>query len=122
MRVNSESRSSTLYPQLRNETIPQSFFALSSLERLYLSDNDLAAVGAEFGLLGELRILALRNNRIARISANALAGLVYLKELHLQGIVYRKTKLRKDHEKLNPSFTLQEIRRGLQKLLFFNWT
>ncbi len=94
MRVNSESRPSTLYRQLRNETIPQSFFTLSSLERLYLSDNDLAAVGAEFGLLGELRILALRNNRIARISANALAGLVYLKELHLQGIVYRKTKLR----------------------------
>ncbi len=119
MRVNSESRSSsTLYRQLRNETIPQSFFTLSSLERLYLSDNDLAAVGAEFGFLGELRILALRNNRIARISANALAGLVYLEELHLQGIVYRKTKFRKDHEKLNPSFTLQEIRCGLQKLLF----
>ena len=72
--------------QLRIESLPASFFTLSSLERLYLSDNELTALSAEFGGLSNLRILALRNNQLTKMSDVAVEKLTKLVELHLQGI------------------------------------
>ena len=43
------------------KSIPKSFFELK-LERLYLSDNAIEKITADFGKLGSLRILAIRSD------------------------------------------------------------
>ena len=42
------------------QSLPNEFFQLSSLERLYLSDNNLESISAEFGKLCNLQILSVR--------------------------------------------------------------
>ena len=42
------------------QSLPNEFFQLASLERLYLSDNSLESISADFGKLQNLQILTLR--------------------------------------------------------------
>lgn len=69
---------------LDEKALPDNFFTLVRLQRLYLSDNSIKYIDSRFGGLNQLKILALRNNQISRISSQALQGLALLQELHLQ--------------------------------------
>ena len=47
--------------KLVDEALHENFFQLRTLERLYLCDNFLTKIGAEFGKFGNLKILAVRS-------------------------------------------------------------
>jgi Leucine-rich repeat (LRR) protein len=61
--------------KLSLSSFPKTFFGLQSLERLYLSDNNIEKIIADFGSLRNLRILAIRSvyredHKVVRLFAN----------------------------------------------------
>lgn len=70
--------------RLNLDRLPKNFYKLDSLERLYLSGNQLEKLTADFGQWPKLRVLCLRDNKIESIHRD-VSRLVLLKELHLQG-------------------------------------
>lgn len=69
---------------LKLASLPANFFTMNSLERLYLSGNEIEKVTKEFGQLRNLKILSLRDNKIVSIHRD-ICRLTNLKELHLEG-------------------------------------
>eukprot|EP00094_Tigriopus_californicus_P012459 TCALIF_12044-PA protein Name:"Similar to RSU1 Ras suppressor protein 1 (Bos taurus)" AED:0.19 eAED:0.21 QI:0/0.33/0.25/0.75/0.66/0.75/4/109/229 len=70
--------------RFRDDSFPPTFFTLPSLERLYLSNNLIETLGVSIIKLQGLQTLALRDNRISRVSKD-LKDLLFLFEIHLQG-------------------------------------